>query len=221
MNNKEGADQITEKLKNLRKPAKGNVFKEMENPIKIGSHYYDLNLKHFCFEREESLGYIDDLQLLSQFPNLTSASFSCSNLNDEGLAHISDCYKIEYLDVQDTEITNEGIKHLKNLNNLQYLRLKENSQLTNDCIPDLAALDFLSNLQIHETSINEEGLKKFVALKNLELYCFLENICIDVWNNNYTFEGLLDISKKIPDCAILAKGNGEFLNGTFNGKWRR
>ncbi|BAP33238.1 uncharacterized protein CHSO_4201 [Chryseobacterium sp. StRB126] len=192
----------------------------MENSIKIGNHYYDINSEHFCLKREQSLSYINDLPLLNQFPNLTSASFSCSNLNDDGLAHISDCRKIEYLDVQDTEITNEGIKHLKKLENLKYLRLKENSQLTNDCIPDLAALDFLFDLQIHETSINEEGLKKFVALKNLEIYCFLENICINIRDNNYTFEGLLDISKKIPDCAILAKGNGEFLNGTFDGKWR-
>lgn len=192
----------------------------MENSIKIGSHYYNVNIEHFCLKWDDSLSYINDLPYLNEFPNLRSASFSGSNLTDDGLACISNCSKIQSLNLQETEITNEGIKYLKKLENLSDLRLKGNPQLTNDCISNLAALDFLFNLQIHETSINEEGLKTFVALKNLEIHCFLENICIDIRGNNYTFEGLLDISGKIPGCAILAKGNGEFLNGTFDGKWR-
>ncbi|GAA5096492.1 hypothetical protein GCM10023210_30310 [Chryseobacterium ginsengisoli] len=186
----------------------------MENSIKIGNHHYDVNSDHFLLKWEESLSNFKELSYLKRFPNLISASFTNSNLNDEGLAHVSNCSKIENLNLQDTEITNDGIKYLKNLKFLQYLRLKGNSQLTDECISHLLELENLLNLQIQETSITEDGLKKLTALK------YMENITIQVQSNNYTFEGLLKISSKLPDCEILAKGDGTFCNGEFEGKWR-
>lgn len=186
----------------------------MENSIKIGSHYYNLNNEHFSLKWEESLSYLNELSYLKQFPDLISASFSSSNFNDEGLIHLSNCSEIESLNLQETEITNEGIKYLKKLKKLKHLRLKENPQLTNECISNLTELESLQDLQIQETSITEDGLGKLIVLKNLEY------ITIDVWENNYTFEGLLKISIRIPNCNILAKGDGIFCNGEFEGKWR-
>jgi hypothetical protein len=54
-----------------------------------------------------------------------------------------------------------------------------------------------------------------VVLKNLHL------IVLDVFEDNYTFEGLSQLSIEIPNCEILAKGNGMFMNGNFEGKWER
>jgi hypothetical protein len=186
----------------------------MENSIKIGNHNYDTTSEHFSLKWGESLNNFNELSYLNQFPNLTSATFTSTNLNDEGLAHVSNCRGIENLNLQDTEITNDGLKYLQNLKLLKYLRLKENSQLTDDCIPHLLELDYLHNLQIQETSITENGLKKLTALQ------YLEMLVIHVFDNNYTFEGLLQISHELPDCEILAKGNGSFRNGEFNGKWK-
>jgi len=185
----------------------------MEHSIKIGNHYYDVNCVHFSLEWEQDTGYMRELSCLSRFPNLKSVSFACSNLNDEGVAHVSDCREIEILNLQETEITNEGITYLKKLKKLKYLRLKENYQLTNACISALIAVEQLEDLQIHGTSVTEEGLSKLVVLKNLK------DLTIDVRENNYTFEGLLKISKEIPDCHILAKGDGMFYKGEFNGEW--
>lgn len=186
----------------------------MENSIKIGNHDYDTSSKHFLLKWGESISNINELSYLNQFPNLKSATFTSTNLNDEGLAHVSNCRGIENLNLQDTEITNDGLKYLQNLTLLKYLRLKENSQLTDDCIPHLIELDYLQNLQIQETSITENGLKKLTVLQRLDM------LVIDVYNNNYTFDGLLQISRELPDCEILAKGNGSFRNGEFNGKWK-
>lgn len=186
----------------------------MENPIKIGNHYYDINSEHFSLKWEESPINFNELSYLKQFPNLISANFYSSNLNDEGLAHVSNCSKIENLDLQDTEITNDGIKYLKNLEFLQYLRLKGNTQLTDECIPYLTEINNLLNLQIQETSITEVGLKKLTVIK------YMEMITIQVWNNNFTFDGLLKISCELPHCEILAKGDGSFCNGEFEGKWK-
>lgn len=47
----------------------------------------------------------------------------------------------------------------------------------------------------------------------------LRDICIYVWQGNYTFAHLFEFSKRLPTCRILAKGHGEFLAGTFEGTW--
>ncbi|WP_300690390.1 hypothetical protein [Chryseobacterium sp.] len=185
----------------------------MKNSIKIGNHYYDINSEHFSLEWGESLNNFNELSYLNQFSNLTSATFTNTNLNDEGLAHVSNCRGIENLDLQDTEITNDGLQYLQNLKLMKYLRLKDNSQLTDDCIPHLMKLYYLQNLQIQETSITENGLKKLTALQCLDM------LVIDVYDNNYKFDSLLQISRELPDCEILAKGNGSFRNGKFKGRW--
>jgi hypothetical protein len=186
----------------------------MKNLIKIANHFYDVKSEHFSLKYGESVSDINILSNLSKLTYLKSASFPDSDLNDEGLAFLSTLIQIENLNLQDTEITNEGTKYLKKFVNLKYLRLKDNSQLTNDCISNLVAIENLQELQIHETSINQEGLKKVAEMKNIKY------ILIDVWNDNFTFEGLLEISVNSPNCRIFAKGDGEFYNGKFEGKWK-
>ena len=186
----------------------------METLMKIANHYYDMESEHFLLKYGESVSDINELFNLRKFTNLKSASFSNSDLNDEGLSFLSTLIQIENLNLQSTQITNNGTKYLKKFENLKYLRLKDNPQLTNDCIYNLIAMKNLQELQIQETLINQEGLKKIVEMKNIK------NIIIDVWNNNFTYEGLLELSASNPNCSILAKGDGEFYNGKFKGKWK-
>ena len=177
-----------------------------------GEQFYE-NITHFSFKRVfTQIENMRELEQFSQFSKLTSASFTGTNLNDFGLSLLTQCKHIDNLNLQETEITNQGISHLKNLPHLKYLRLKENDQLDNSCIPFLNDCQNLIDLQIHETSINQEGLR--------ELHIpGLKDLTIDVWDNNFDFEFLKEYSLKYPECAILAKGNGEFLNGIFNGNW--
>lgn len=154
----------------------------MENSIKIGNHYYDINSEHFCLKWGETLSNFNELSYLNQFPNLRSATFTNTNLNDKGLALVSNCSKIDNLNLQGTEITNEGIQYLQNLYTLRYLRLKDNLQLTDECVPYLIGLENLENIEIQETSITENSLKKLTALK------YIEKLIIYVQDNNYTFE---------------------------------
>lgn len=181
--------------------------------ISIDGQLFDPSSEHFSFAPYHRIGDMRELAKLRGFANLRSASFYDTGLNDEGLRYVSDVPTIENLNLQDTRISNEGLGVLERLPQLLYLRLKENEQLSNECIPHLLKLRQLVDLQIHETSIDQCGLNQFAVMGSLE------DICLDVWGNNYSFEGLLGLSTRMPRCRILAKGRGEFWQGEFSGTW--
>jgi hypothetical protein len=110
---------------------------------------------------------MDELSKLPLLSQLESASFNGSGLNDRGLAHVVQASTIVNLCLQQTTVSNTGIVSLARLGRLQSLRLKENVQLTNECIPHILRLHGLIDLQIHETSIDEHGLRRLVPLCNL------------------------------------------------------
>ena len=183
----------------------------MTHFIEISGHRFDKSITHLSWPTTE-VADMNELKKLSDFPYLTSVIFSRTNLNDSGLLLIAQCETIDNLNLQETEITNNGISHLKNLRRLKYLRLKENTQLDNSCILFLNLCHQLIDLQIHETSINENGLREL----NLP---GLKDILIDVWENNYSFDFLMDYSAKYSGCTIMVKGKGEFAKGNFTGTW--
>lgn len=185
-----------------------------QRAIHVDGQPFDAGIEHFSFPLYHRIERMDELRKLALFPNLTSASFCGTNLDDVGLEHVSQAATLENLDLQDTNISNDGLAHLAGLSRLKSVRLKENSQLTNECIPHLLRLESLTDLGIHETSIGQDGLKHLADMKTLK------DICVDVgWNGNYTRDGLLALSMRMPDCTILAKGCGTFFQGQFDGEW--
>lgn len=188
-------------------------MKPVTSIVTINGHPFDASIEHVFLP----LGKLDDmseLRKLELFAQLQSASFAGTNLDDAGLAHVARVKTIENLNLQETEVSDAGLAALASLPNLRYLRLKGNSQLTNACVPQLQRLTRLVDLQIHETSIDETGLRELTGLANLR------DICVYVEQGNYSFDGLLALSARLPGCTILAKGCGEFLDGVFDGEWR-
>ena len=61
------------------------------------------------------------------------------------------------------------------------MRLKENQQLSNNCIQHLNKLENLIDLRLHETCIDQLGFEKLT----LTMLAFL---IVDVWNNNHSFQ---------------------------------
>lgn len=185
----------------------------MNQTIHVDGQPFDTTIEHFSFPLYHNIQSMEELGKLSLFPSLRSASFCGTTLDDIGLEYISRVATLENLDLQNTKITNDGLAHLARLPRLRCLRLKENSQLTNQCVPHLRRVESLMDLGIHETSIDQHGLQLLEGMGNLR------DICVDVWNDNYTFDGLLALSARMPDCTILAKGHGEFAGGHFHGTW--
>ena len=185
----------------------------MASQINVDGCLFEASIDYLSFGFSYQFKDVTELKKLSQFPNLKQVSLATSNLDDVGLAHVCHAATIEYLDLQDTEISDAGLKHLLKLPNLKTLRLKDNLQLTNECVTHLSRLTAMLGLQFHETSINQDGLRALTRMSQLQ------DICLSVDEGNYSFEALIEISRQMPNCAILAKGNGEFLNGQFDGCW--
>ena len=94
-----------------------------------------------------------ELEKLSQFRLLTSASFTGIDLTDVGLEIVCRITTLENLCLQGTRITNDGIKLLRNLTGLRHLRLKDSYQLNNQCIEHLLLLENLVDLAVHEAAL--------------------------------------------------------------------
>ena len=184
----------------------------MGSVVRINGETLDPSIRHFSSSFRD-IADMEELRQLQLFPELTSADFTATNLDDVGLVHVSRVATLANLCLQETRVSNDGLACLVNLPRLQHLRLKDNPQLTNACVRTLVRLPGLTDLGIHETSIDEAGLRELVVLDRLE------DVCIQVWEGNYSFDGLLEISSKMPGCRILAKGQGEFLAGKFDGTW--
>jgi hypothetical protein len=181
----------------------------MEHSYEIFGEKINKGISHFSLGPFGRILDMRELKKLVNFKNLSSISLSGSGLTDTGLSYIVQCERVEHLNLQSTEITNQGLAHLQQLKNLKELRLKENEQLDDTCIPFLNLCQGLVDLQIHETSITEEGLR------NLNI-SGLKQIVIDVWQDNFTYDFLIGYSEKYPECQVIVKGKGDFLNGSFN-----
>ncbi len=179
--------------------------------VVLNGKSFDRTMTHFGLDAD--LGDMDELKKLAEFNNLISASFAGTNLDDIGLDHVCKVTSIEDLNLQWTDISDEGLRSLAKLPRLATLRLKENDQLTNACTPHLRKLANLTDLQIHGTSIDQRGLQELICLKNLR------DLCIEPENCGNVFEAANALSLLMPACTILVKGRGQFHNGMFTGKW--
>ena len=47
----------------------------------------------------------------------------------------------------------------------------------------------------------------------------LTDLIVLVHDGNFTLASLMALSKRLPDCEILAKSRGVFRGGTFDGTW--
>ncbi|MCA9678476.1 MAG: hypothetical protein H6708_17370 [Kofleriaceae bacterium] len=187
----------------------------MYSLVQIDKHSFDTTIEHFSFPPFHRIEDMGELTKLSFLPRLRSATFTGTGLDDRGLLGVCGASTIENLDLQDTKVSNDGLACLARLPNLRHLRLKDNRQLTNACIPTILQLRALVDLQVHETSIDQAGVNQLVTLSNLR------DLCVYVEDDNYSFEELLQLSARMPRCTILAKGRGEFLGGAFEGTWTR
>ncbi len=150
-----------------------------------------------------------ELEKLSLLKNLIHLNLSSSDLLDKHLKIIGHLESIERLDLDLTEITDNGIQNLKSLKQLRELRLKDNPQLTDKCIEFLSDIEQLELIHIENTSITMSGLTKLLNQKKLK------SVILDFELDNEINE-LLRVSEKYSKLEITLKGKGVILNGKLN-----
>jgi Leucine-rich repeat (LRR) protein len=152
---------------------------------------------------------IQEVQKLLRLKNLRQLNLSSSRLLDKHLEYIGKINSVELLDLDSTEITNQGLSFLQSLKKLKQLRLKDNPQLTDMCIEYLSNLESLELLHIESTSITINGLRRLlhqVKLKSIILGSEPGNM----------IEDLLLLSSMNPNLEITLKGVGIIFNGKLN-----
>ena len=91
------------------------------------------DLTHFSFPwPHREINDMSELGKLALFPDLTSASFTDTNLDDRGMYYLCMSKGIENLCLQGTAITNRGIQYLAELPRLKHLRLKNSALMIYD-----------------------------------------------------------------------------------------
>lgn len=117
----------------------------------------------------------DKLENIS--PAIEHINLRCTEVDDEDLEFlVSRIKKIDFLDLDETAISNAGVKTLTKLISLKELRLKDNYAIDNNCIPELNTITSLELLHLGSTSITIDGILQLNALQNLKRLLFsMEN----------------------------------------------
>jgi hypothetical protein len=182
--------------------------------MNIAGQDFAVDLEYFMFPYPFSeIPDMQELEKLAALPQLTGASFADSNLDDAGLKALAKCPQLINLDLQGTQITDQGLACLAALPHLKYLRLKDNWQLTDACMPTLLAFPSLLEIQGQETSVTAAGLNALLS------HLTLSHVVVSLHHDNYTQEALLAFSMQRPSCTVLVKGYGEFLAGKYEGRF--
>ncbi|HEY9364235.1 MAG TPA: hypothetical protein VIQ00_13295 [Chitinophagaceae bacterium] len=137
-----------------------------------------------------------------------------SEIDDYGLSQMVTVVKsIDMLDLDDTEITNEGIMHLTKLENLKELRLKECRQIDNDCLQYLNQITTLELLHLGGTAVTLDGLEKLISLKNLQTLLVSSDDEMEIVKIQ-----LLKIAAALPRCEFIVNHKSVDLSSNETGK---
>ncbi len=111
----------------------------------------------------------ENLDEIPQNIEKVSLRNTVSPIYDDALSYVS--YRIKrilQLDLDDAEITNEGIEHLTKLETLKELRLKGCANLDDGCVDALTRIKELELLHLVGTNVTVNGLENIHSITTLK-----------------------------------------------------
>jgi hypothetical protein len=106
---------------------------------------------------------------LDRLPHLARLELQRSDVTDEGLKHVAACPGLVALDLWSTAVTDAGLARLETLGELETLRLDHCQGITDVGLATVARLTTLRALHLDQCrSITGKGLARLAALENLE-----------------------------------------------------
>jgi len=101
---------------------------------------------------------------------------------------------ITWLDLSDTDLSNDGLSAIGQLSNLTKLNINR-TKITDTGLDAIAGLERLMVLNLYGTAVTDDGLEKLSGLKTLEsLY---------LWQTQTTEEGIEKLRSSLPNCEIV------------------
>ncbi|HUY92471.1 MAG TPA: leucine-rich repeat domain-containing protein [Pirellulales bacterium] len=116
-----------------------------------------------------------------------------SQVTDAGLAHLEGLTGLQSLSLDNTQITDAGLARLQELTGLQTLWL-DNTPITDAGLAHLEGLTGLQSLWLDNTQITDAGLAQLKRLTGLQ-WLYLNNTQV-------TDAGLAQLGEALPNCNI-------------------
>lgn len=93
-----------------------------------------------------------------------------TQVRDRDLEKIGQLTRLDYLGLHSTRVTDKGLDHLLGLTTLKQLELS-NTRITDKGLEKLAALPELEKLYLYNTAVTREGIERFKAQRpNVTIY---------------------------------------------------
>ncbi|MBX9691409.1 MAG: hypothetical protein K2Z81_03425 [Cyanobacteria bacterium] len=109
------------------------------------------------------------MSTVQNWPNLTRANFSCSNLNDEGITHLRHCPELTQLNMDHTAITDAGLRTVATrLPKIQRLSLA-GTNITDAAVDDILRMENLTELNIQNTKISHFAAQRLIRHSRIRL----------------------------------------------------
>ena len=130
----------------------------------------------------------------SDLLRIVYVQFGDSKFSDEELQQLLPLSSnISWLDIGESQITNDGMNHLSKFRNLERLHL-DNTSITDEGIEKLVFLNNLTYLNLYGTDISDLSLESISQMKSLKsLY---------LWNTKVTKKGVAQLREQLPDLNI-------------------
>lgn len=120
------------------------------------------------------------------------------SVQDEHLSRmITRVRSVDMLDLDETDITDEGVALLTQMDFIKELRLKGIHSITDECIPYLNQVKGLELLHIGGTNITLEGILRLGPLKELK------KLLVSLPDTEDTMENKQRIAALFPGCEVI------------------
>lgn len=143
--------------------------------------------------------YFNVPENVDQVPeHLNRVNFRIYNVDDYGIGQMAEYVtSINMLDLDGTDVTNEGIEILTKLKDIKELRLKECMGIDSGCVPHLNKLAGLTLLHLGGTALRAKDVLQLPNLTQLETLLI----------SSHEYEGeeadYRAIKSMLPECKLL------------------
>lgn len=134
-----------------------------------------------------------DLALLRYCSHVGNLDLDRTQVTNEGMVHLKHFTGLYILELDETRITNAGLAHLRALPGLRCLTLAGTS-ISDAGLEHLAHLESLVRLDLSNTGVTDQGLVHLAELRNLER--------LDLAGTRVTQDGITDLKRRLANIEI-------------------